>query len=91
MGDREGSGVNEPARATLKKAEEEEALSEKVEHNLGSAGEGFNHLDMVWYEENREKAEHGVMELSIQPTVSSGGSFSSDSEDPWSSKLQDLP
>ena len=90
MGDREGSGVNEPARATLKKVEEEEASSEKVVHNLAS-GEGFNHLEMVWYEENREKAEHGVMELSIQRILSSGGSFSSDSEDPWSSKLQDLP
>ena len=84
MGDRDGSGVSEPPRATLKKAEEE------VDHNLGS-GEGFNHLEMVWYEENREKAEHGViMEFSIQQTLSSGSSFSSDSEDPWSSKLQDL-
>ena len=68
MGDIVGSGVNEPAHTTVKKGKEV-ALEEKVEidpeeaNNLGKRGsrEGFNHPEMVWYEENREKAEHGVM------------------------------
>ena len=59
MGDRDGSGVNEPPRATLKKASAEK-VDQEADHNLGS-GEGFNPLEMVWYEENREKAEHGVI------------------------------
>ena len=95
MGDRAGSGVNEPPCTGLKKAKEVGALSsEKVEtdlearHDFGKRGsrEGFNHLEMVWYEENREKAEHGVMEFPIQSIVIRG--FSSDSEVLCSSKLR---
>ena len=73
MGDVVGSGVNEPSHTTLKKGTEKVALEEKVQTDLEEAQnldkraskEGFNHLEMVWYEENREKAEHGVMEFSI--------------------------
>ena len=79
MGDREGSGVNEPPCDSLKKAKKEvgDSSSEKVEteaHDLGKRGsrEGFNHLEMVWYEENREKAEHGVMEFPLQSIVIRG-------------------
>ena len=88
MGDsRDCSGVNEPPCDSLKKAKE----SEKVEteaHDLGKRGsrEGFNYLEMVWYEENREKAEHGVMAFPLQSIVIRG--FSSNSEDPCSSKLK---
>ena len=92
MGDREGSGVNEPPCDSLKKAKEVgDSSSEKVEteaHDLGKRGsrEGFNYLEMVWYEENREKAEHGVMEFPLQSIVIRG--FSSDSEDRCSPKLR---
>ena len=85
MGDIVGSGVNEPSHTTLKKGKEKVALEEKVETDLEEAQnldkraskEGFNHLEMVWYEENREKAEHGVMEFSIHchQWVEDGRSF----------------
>ena len=91
MGDsRDCSGVDEPPCDSLKKAKE---VGEKVEteaHNLGKRGsrEGFNYLEMVWYEENREKAEHGVMEFPLQSIVIRG--FSSDSEDRCNPSLEFL-
>ena len=64
MGDRDGSGVKEPqSRSTLKTLEEKVETKNLEEEDLGKrvSREGFNHLEMVWYEENRAKAEHGVI------------------------------
>ena len=64
MGDRDGSGVKEPqSRTTLKTLEEKVETKNLEEEDLGKrvSREGFNHLEMVWYEENRAKAEHGVI------------------------------
>ena len=64
MGDRDGSGVKEPqSRTTLKTLAEKVETENLEEEDLGKrvSREGFNHLEMVWYEENRAKAEHGVI------------------------------
>ena len=64
MGDRDGGGVKEPqSRTTLKTLEEKVETENLEEEDLGKrvSREGFNHLEMVWYEENRAKAEHGVI------------------------------
>ena len=70
MGDRHGSGVKEPPCTSLQA--EDVALQEEVEVDLEvqhwgktDSKEGFHDLEMVWYEENRAKAEHGVTRSSI--------------------------
>ena len=70
MGDRHGSGVKEPPCTSLQA--EDVALPEEVEVDLEvqhwgktDSKESFHDLEMVWYEENRAKAEHGVTWSSI--------------------------